>query len=102
MKPDIKAECIKKATEACHVVCEVIAPDAAKELFEAIQPPHEEPISGELAAMMTAYKEAPTRKLKLQILGLYAFSYTAKKLMHLHEPYERLTKWKIKKARAHA
>ena len=22
--------------------------------------------------------------------------------MHLHEPYERLTKWKIKRARAHA
>ena len=24
MEPDIKAECVKKATDACHVVCEVI------------------------------------------------------------------------------
>ena len=102
MKPDIKANCVKKATEACHVVCEVIAPEAAEELFEAIHPPREEPLSGELVGMMTAYRDAPTRKLKLQILSLYAFSYSAKKLMHFHEPYERLTKWKIKRARAHA
>ena len=102
MKPDIKAECIKKATDACHVVCEVIAPEAAAELFEAMQPPCKEPISGELISMMAAYREAPTRKLKLQILSLYAYSYTTKKLMDLHEPYERLTKWKIKQARAHA
>ncbi len=102
MKPGIKTECVKKATEACHVVCEVIAPNAGEELFEAIQPARKELVSGELVAMMTAYREAPTRKLKLQILSLYAYSYTAKKLMQLHEPYERLTKWKIKQARAHA
>ena len=102
MKPDIKAECIKKATDACHVVHEVIAPQASAELFEAMQSPCKEPISGELIFMMTAYGEAPTRKLKLQIQSLYAFSYTTKKLMNLHEPNERLTKWKIKQARAHA
>ena len=102
MKPGIKTECVKKATEACHVVCEVIAPNAGEKLFEAIQPAHKKLVSGELVAMMTAYREAPTRKLKLQILSLYAYSYTAKKLMQLHEPYERLTKWKIKQARAHA
>ena len=38
MKPGIKTECVKKATEACHVVYEVIAPNAGEELFEAIQP----------------------------------------------------------------
>jgi hypothetical protein len=52
--------------------------------------------------MMTSYREAASRKLKLQILSLYAYSYTAKKLMQLHEQYERLTKWKIKQAHAHA
>lgn len=52
--------------------------------------------------MMTAYREALTRKLKLQMLSLYAYSYTTRKLMDLHEPYERLTKWKIKQARTHA
>ena len=84
--------------------CEVIAPEASAEfeLFEAMQPPFKEPISGELISMMTAYREAPTRKLKLHILSLYAYSYTTKKLMDLHEPYESLTKWKIKQARAHA
>ena len=74
----------------------------AAELFEAIQPPYKEPISGELISMMTAYREAPTRKLKLQILSLYAYSYATKKLMDLHEPYEQLSKKKIEQARAHA
>ena len=36
IKPDVKEMCVKRAAEACQVVCEVIAQDAAEELFEAI------------------------------------------------------------------
>ena len=51
---------------------------------------------------MQAYKNAPTRNLKTQILSLYAYRYPMKKLQKLHEPYESITTWQIKKARTHA
>ena len=51
---------------------------------------------------MQAYKQAPTKSLKTQILSLYALNYPIKTLQHLHESYEHLTEWQIKKARKHA
>ncbi|CAB3986393.1 Hypothetical predicted protein [Paramuricea clavata] len=51
---------------------------------------------------MTAYAQAPSRSLKIQILSLYAYELPAQKLQTLHEPYGRLSKWQIKRARAHA
>ena len=51
---------------------------------------------------MTAYKRAPTRNTKIQILSIYAHRYPRKELMRIHEPYEKLTKWKIDRARLHA
>ena len=30
-------ECIDRATEACHLVCHVIAPDSGKKLFQILQ-----------------------------------------------------------------
>ncbi|KAK3737882.1 hypothetical protein QZH41_003161 [Actinostola sp. cb2023] len=59
-------------------------------------------VSGELAALMTAYRDAPSRNVKIQILSLYAYRYPAEKLIKLHEPYETLTHWQIKQARKHA
>ena len=51
---------------------------------------------------MTAYKNAPTERLKTQILGLYAYRYSASHLMKLHESVEKISARQIKKARAHA
>ena len=58
-------------------------------------------LSSELAALMTAHREAPTRKLKTQILSLYCYEFSSKKIIEIHEPYERITAWQVKKARAH-
>lgn len=58
--------------------------------------------SGDLVALMQAYKNAPTRNLKAQILSLYAYRYPMKKLQMLHEPYESITTWQIKRARTRA
>ena len=44
---------------------------------------------------MQAYKNAPTRNLRTQILSLYAYRYPMKKLQKLHEPYESITTWQI-------
>ena len=51
---------------------------------------------------MTAYAQAPSRSLKIQILSLYAYKLPVHKLQTLHELYGRLSKWQIKRARAHA
>ena len=51
---------------------------------------------------MTAYKNAPTKRLKTQILSLYAYRYSASHLMKLHESVEKISARQIKKARAHA
>ena len=64
------------------MICEVIAPNAGKELFEAMSSTSDDVrVSEELAALMTAYKNAITRNLKLQILSIYAHDYPAKTLM---------------------
>ena len=97
-----KDVCIEKASEACQVICEVIAPNAGEELFQAMNSTSDIHVSEELAALMTAYKNATTRNLKLQILSIYAHNYPAKTLMKLHEPYATVTMWQIRKARLHA
>ena len=95
-----KSECISKATHACKVICNVIAPNAADELFRSLL--SGEQVSQELITLMKAYASAPTRNLRTQILSIYAFEYPVKKLQELHEPFIKVSKWQIKKARNHA
>lgn len=68
-----KEKCIAKASEACRMVCEVIAPNDSKRLLEEVANSQMPFVSSELAALMTAHREAPTRKLKTQILSLYCY-----------------------------
>jgi hypothetical protein len=96
-----KEKCIAKASQACRMVCEVIAPNDSETLFEEVGAWQKPLVSSELAALMTAHREAPTRKLKTQILSLYCYRFSAKKLIEIHEPYERITSWRVKKAHAH-
>lgn len=93
---------IKKATEACKVVCEVIAPNAANDLFEAVKSGSELVVSEDLKTLMLAYQNATTRNLKLQILSLYAHRYTILTLKKIHQPYGSISTWQIKRARLHA
>ncbi|KAL9958399.1 hypothetical protein ACROYT_G035406 [Oculina patagonica] len=104
-KPDEKELCIQRATEACSVICSVIAPKDSAKLFEAIQ----QPASGErfgptddLIALMSAYRNAATKNLKTQILSIYAYRYTMTALQRFHEPYGKISLRQIKRARAHA
>ena len=101
-KADEKELCIKKASEACSLVCDVIAPKAGKELFHSCFTPDKETNYGDLVPLMQAYSSATTRNVKTQILSLYAYRYPVKTLQRIHEPYAKLTEWQIKRARAHA
>lgn len=96
-----KEECVERATEACKLVCNTIAPDDGKTLFECL-PQKEQNVPESLRLLINAFTEAPTRNLKTQILSIYAYEYSMTKLQTLHEPYVKLSKWQIKRARAHA
>ena len=52
--------------------------------------------------LTTAYKNAPTKNLKIQILSLYVLNYSTEELKKLHEPFEKLSDQQIKKARLQA
>ena len=46
--------------------------------------------------------QAPSRNLKTQILSIYAYELSKRELQTLHEPYGKLSRWQIDRARAHA
>ena len=89
----------EKATEACKIVCNVIAPNDGEKLFQAVQKHNGD---RNLDFLMAAYKNATSKKLKTQILSLYAYEYPASKLIEMHSSFERISERQIKKARAHA
>lgn len=68
-----KEICIDKATEACSLVCDVIAPKAGQELFQACFTPDKGTSHMNLVPLMRAYSNATTSTLKTQILSLYAY-----------------------------
>ena len=83
----------QKALEGCRVVCKVVAPHADDELFETIcKPldPSQSDVTPELEVLMVAYRDAPSRNVKTQILSLYAFRFSSDKLIEYHEPYEHI------------
>ena len=89
--------------EACRAVCNVIAPRGSEELLQAFKTPAvNEVCSDDLTTLITAYKQAPSKNLKTQILSIYAARYSARFLKKIHEPFEKLSDQQIKKARAHA
>ena len=103
--PDERKTCIEKATKACEVICSVIAPKDGEKLFQAIRQPTandlDEPTE-DLIALMSAYRDAMTKNVKIQILSIYAYRYTMKLLQKFHEPYEKISLRQIKRARLHA
>ena len=97
---------IQKATEDCMVVCDAIAPNDGKQLFEAVRSADLEkpdPIPDDLVkTLMNAYKKATNRSTKTQILSLYAYKYSVSTLKKLHLPYGKLSTRQIYRARCHA
>ncbi|PFX23132.1 hypothetical protein AWC38_SpisGene12352 [Stylophora pistillata] len=69
--PEEKRICLEKSEEACRVVCDIIAPEEGSSLYNSLlSKSYEEKISADLVSLMTAFADAPTRKLKLQILNI--------------------------------
>ena len=103
--PDERKTCIEKATKACEVICSVIAPKDGEKLFKPIHQltanDLDEPTE-DLIALMSAYRDAMTKNVKIQILSIYAYRYTMKLLQKFHEPYEKISLRQIKRARSHA
>jgi hypothetical protein len=98
----VKDVCIEKATHACKVVREANAPNAGEELFNETVYSSQLQVSEDLVVLMSAYQLAAAGNAKLQILSIYVHRYPTETLMKIHEPYGRITKWQIKKARVHA
>ena len=93
---------VRKAKEACKIVCMAIAPEDGARLFKAVCQDGNPDIEKELQTLLVAYKNAPTKEVKTQILSIYADSYPAKKLIEVHKSYEPITEWEIRKAKLHA
>jgi hypothetical protein len=92
--------CKEKVEEACQVVCKVIAPNASEQVLHAYK--QSARTDSEIDALTTAYKNAPTKTLKTQILSIYASRYSYDELKRIHAPFENLSERQIKKARKHA
>ena len=99
-----KSMYIEKATEASKLICTVIAPNDWEKLFQAMAhyDRNLQNLAQNLHPHMTAYAQAPTKNLRTQILSIYAYEQTINDLQKLHEPYEKVSQWQIKKAKAHA
>ena len=102
-----RSHIVEKATEDCLLVCKVIAPKNDEELFESITTStaataSDHRVSDELIGFMTAYKNTCTRKLKRQMLSLYAYRCPMHTLKKIHEPFGNLSTWQTKQAHFHA
>ncbi|KAL9960337.1 hypothetical protein ACROYT_G033784 [Oculina patagonica] len=95
-----KALCEEKVDEACQAVCKVIAPNASDELLNAYK--NSSTLDKGENALIAAYRHAPTKNLKTQILSIYALQYSFSELKKMHGHFENLSDRQIKKARAHA
>ena len=63
--------CVEKVDEACRAVCQVIAPCASEQLQMAYVKSASTSRS-QVEALISAYKQVPSKTLKTQILSIYA------------------------------
>ena len=56
----------------------------------------------EVEALTLAYRQAPTKSLKTQILSIYALRFTSREPKAIHTPFKKLSDRQIKKVRSHA
>jgi hypothetical protein len=76
-----------------------ISPSDDQNLFQAVQE-HKRDCNPDF--LTTAYRNTTYKKIKTQILSLYAYEYPASKSIKMHSSFEKLSERQIKKARAHA
>ena len=92
---------VEKVDEACRAVCQVIAPCASEQLQMAYVKSASTSRS-QVEALISTYKQAPSKILKTQILSIYALQFIVSELKEMHATFEKLSDWQIKKARSHA
>ena len=94
---------LRTTEDAFRLVCSAIAPNDSDHLFTVLQQNCYRSYDNNvgLQALVAAYRNAPSKPLKTQILSIYARKYSAKELKAIHEPFERLSDRQIKKARQH-
>ena len=97
-----KALCEERVDEACQAVCKVIAPNASEELLNAYKTSSTLRLDKGENALTAAYRQAPTKNIKTQILSIYALQHSFSELKEMHAHFENLSDRQIKKARAHA
>ena len=73
-----------KALQGGLLACEVVAPNAKGDLFQALSKSSarvsEDDLSEELSALMRAYRDASIKSVKLQIESLYTYRFPQKNL----------------------
>ena len=89
----------KKVDNACRAVCRVIAASSREELLKSYIT-RASRSDNEVEALTLAYRQAPTKSLKMQILSIYALPFTSRELKGIHTPFEKLSNRQIKKARS--
>lgn len=71
-----KSNVIKKTEQACHLICEAIAPNDSVKLFQEVVKRYEEikdvTLDTGIRALLTACQSSPSKSLKTQILSIYA------------------------------
>ena len=65
-------------------------------LFQAVQ---EHKRDCNLDFLTAAYRNTTSKKVKTQILSLYAYEYPANKLTEMHSSFEKLSERQIKKSK---
>ena len=88
---DEKESCLKTAEMSCRLVCGVIAPNNPDKLYEALVTTTEKQGLHDILSLTTAYNNAPTKNLKIQIFSLYILNYSTEELKKLHGPFEKLS-----------
>ena len=87
---------LKTAERSCRILCDIIAPNAGDKLYEALTMEKNVQATNDLGTRATAYKSAPSKNLKTQLLSLYALNCMNEKLKKIHKPFEELSdrqKW---------
>jgi hypothetical protein len=74
-----------------------ISPSDDQNLFQAVQE-HKRDCNPDF--LTTANRNTTYKKIKTQILSLYAYEYPASKLIKMHYSFEKLSERQIKKAHA--
>ena len=63
---------IRKTTRACKTVCSAIALEHGEALLEAVSKTDGHDVENELRPLLEAYRDAPSKDTKTQILRIYA------------------------------